>query len=96
MATATIDERYRITIPTDARAGLKPGDVLFIVREERPDGTVLHAAKAINPLADVDLESVVRAAGLDPDHLPSTLSADQHKRLADLLQEHADDSPDAN
>jgi bifunctional DNA-binding transcriptional regulator/antitoxin component of YhaV-PrlF toxin-antitoxin module len=50
MATVRIDDRYRITIPQEARAGLRPGDVLFVVREQRPEGPVWHAAKAINPL----------------------------------------------
>ena len=95
MATTTIDERYRITIPSDAREGLQPGDVLFIVREQRPDGPVLHAAKAINPLVDVDLEAMVRAAGLDPDHLPTALSAEQQERLTALLREQAVDPYDA-
>lgn len=49
MATATIDDRYRITIPLEARQGLKPGDVLFVVQRPGETGPVLHAAKAINP-----------------------------------------------
>ena len=79
MATATIDERYRITIPFEAREGLKPGDVLFVVRETRPEGPMLHAAKAVNPFdalielgreeagrgAEIPLEEFARKHGLE-------------------------------
>lgn len=79
MGAVKIDDRYRITIPQEVRAGLKPGDVLFVVREERAEGPVLHAAKAINPFdalielareeerrgVEIPLEEFARERGLD-------------------------------
>ena len=95
MPTATIDDRYRITIPVEARQGLKPGDVLFVVQEQSETGPVLHAAKAINPFDEVDLEVIVRAAGLDPDGLPARLSVAQRERLVSELVLQAGDVADA-
>ena len=95
MPTATIDDRYRITIPYEARQGLKPGDVLFVVQEQSATGPVLHAAKAINPLDEVDLEAIVRAAGLDPDGLPTRLSVAQQEHLVSALVLQAGDVADA-
>jgi len=59
MVAVTIDERFRIQIPKEARDGLKPGDTLFVVQEETEQGPVLHYARAINPfdaLAEAALE----------------------------------------
>ena len=45
MPAVLVDDKYRVTIPKEARAKIRPGDVLFV---EETDG-VLHYAKAENP-----------------------------------------------
>ena len=45
MGAVQVDDKYRVTIPKEARTNIKPGDVLFV---EETDG-VLHYAKAENP-----------------------------------------------
>lgn len=45
MPAVQVDDKYRVMIPKEARAGIKPGDVLFV---EVTDG-VVHYAKAENP-----------------------------------------------
>jgi bifunctional DNA-binding transcriptional regulator/antitoxin component of YhaV-PrlF toxin-antitoxin module len=46
MSAVEVDDRYRLTIPRDAREGIKPGDVFFV---ERDVEGLLHYAKAENP-----------------------------------------------
>ena len=45
MVAVHVDEKYRVSIPKEARGGIRPGDVLFV---EQTEG-VLHYAKAENP-----------------------------------------------
>jgi len=96
MVAVTIDERFRIQIPKEARDGLKPGDTLFVVQEETEQGPVLRYAKSINPfdaLAEaaieehrrgetVSLEDFARAQGIDLDKLRKELhqERDAHAR----------------
>jgi bifunctional DNA-binding transcriptional regulator/antitoxin component of YhaV-PrlF toxin-antitoxin module len=46
MVAVQVDEKYRVTIPKEARGAIKPGDVLFV---ECSEEGVLHYAKAENP-----------------------------------------------
>ncbi len=45
MNAVQVDSKYRVTIPKEARASIRPGDVLFV---EETEG-MLHYAKAENP-----------------------------------------------
>ena len=45
MNAVQVDSKYRVTIPKEARARIRPGDVLFV---EETEG-MLHYAKAENP-----------------------------------------------
>ncbi len=90
MVTVTVDDKYRVYIPKEAREVIHPGDVLFFAQEETEAGTVFRYAKAINPfdaLAEdalrqhergetVKLEDFLREQGIDPESLPVPASAD--------------------
>ncbi len=83
MVSVTVDDKYRVYIPKQARESIRPGDVLFFQEEETDVGPVFRYAKAINPfdaLAEdairqdergetVDLEDLLRERGIDPDKL---------------------------
>ena len=49
MVAVQVDERYRVTIPKEARAGIRPGDVLFVERAVEHGVPVVRYARADNP-----------------------------------------------
>ena len=49
MVAVTVDGKYRVTIPKEARDAIRPGDVLFFEQSEDSGVGVLHFAKAQNP-----------------------------------------------
>ena len=77
MSAVLVDSKYRVTIPKEARATIRPGDVLFV---EETDG-VLHYAKAENPFDGLarqamaeyragrtrSLAEIAREGGIDAD-----------------------------
>jgi len=79
MVTVRVDDRYRIVLPREARANLRPGDVLFFEETVEDGAEVLRFAKAINPFdgllelgreearhgGPVPLEEFARKHGLD-------------------------------